>query len=104
MCEVKVKVGINLKKVMRWIGLVITIVVVFAISIKNVDYNSLANKNTRNLERLLSQNTYYVNGNVKNLITIDYDKMYVFQPYQSLDEMERQIEFLNESNRRKTIW
>ncbi len=93
-----------MKKVMRWIGLVITIVVVFAISIKNVDYNSLANKNTRNLERLLSQNTYYVNGNVKNLITIDYDKMYVFQPYQSLDEMERQIEFLNESNRRKTIW
>jgi len=91
LCEVRIKVGINLKKVMRWIGLAIAIVVVVVISIKIVDYNSLASKNTRNLERTLSQNTYYVNGNVKDLITIDYDKMYVFQPYQSLDEMERQI-------------
>ena len=78
---------------MRRIGLVIAIVVVVVLSIKIVDYNSLANKNARNLERTLSQNTYHVNGNVKDLITIDYDKMYVFQPYQSLDEMERQIGF-----------
>jgi|GEM_PF-3081506 len=78
---------------MRWIGLAIAIVVVSVISIKIVDYNSLASKNTRNLERILSLNNYYVNGNVRSLITIDYDKMYVFQPYQSLDEMERQIGF-----------
>ncbi|WP_088226168.1 hypothetical protein [Desulfosporosinus sp. FKB] len=82
-----------MKKVMRWIGLVIAIVVVVVISIKIVDYNSLASKNTRNLERTLSQDNYYVNGNVKDLVTIDYDKMYVFPPYQSLDEMERQIGF-----------
>ena len=78
---------------MRWIGLVIAIVVVSVISINIVNYNSLASKNIRNLERILSENINNVNGNVKNLITIDYDKMYVFQPYQSLDEMERQIGF-----------
>ncbi|WP_088189379.1 hypothetical protein [Desulfosporosinus sp. FKA] len=84
-----------MKKVMRWIGLVIAIVVVAVISIKIVDYNSLTSKNTRNLERFLSQNTYHANGKVKvkDLITIDYDKVYVFQPYQSMDEMERQIGF-----------
>lgn len=84
-----------MKKVIIWISLIIGIVLVFVIATKIVDYNSLASKNSRYLEQMLSDNSVKnsIHGNVKNLLNLDYDKMYVFEPYQSLDKMEKQIGF-----------
>ncbi|AFM40941.1 hypothetical protein Desaci_1964 [Desulfosporosinus acidiphilus SJ4] len=82
-----------MKRVLRWLGLIAAIIVISVLSVKIVEYNSLVSRNTRNLERILSQNTYSEKGNVKNLITFDYDKMYVFLPYLPRDEMEKQIGF-----------
>jgi hypothetical protein len=62
-----------------------------------MDYNSLSSKNTRSLEKVLSEDIklgkYSNEGMVKDLITINYDKLYVFEPYESVEEMERQLGF-----------
>lgn len=86
-----------MKRVMKWIGLMLAITLVFVIVTKIIDYNSLVSKNTRNLELILSKNAPSgldsANGNVKDLITFDYDTMYIFEPYQTVDEMEKKIGF-----------
>lgn len=85
-----------MKKIAKWIGLTIAIIVVFVIAVRISEYYSLVSKNTRNLEMILSENITSgrsENGNLKDLITLDYDKMYVFEPYQSISEMEKQIGF-----------
>jgi len=82
-----------LKKFLKLTFSVIVIIVVLAMFVKLIDYNSLVSKNTRYLEKNLSENVKITNGNVKDFITFDYDKMYVFEPYQSIEEMERQIGF-----------
>ena len=79
------------KKFLKLICSVIVIIIVLAILIKLIDYNSLVSKNTRYLEKTLSENVKITNGNVKDLLTFDYDKMYVFEAYQSIEEMEREI-------------
>jgi len=86
-----------LKKI---IGLIVLIIAIMGISItvlKIRDYNSLVSKNTRYLEQILSEDITSgkdsVSGNVKDLIILDYDKMYVFGPYKSVEEMEKQIGF-----------
>ena len=69
--------------------------ITIGIVIKLVEYNSLSSKNTRLLEKILSEDIklgkYSNEGMVKDLITIDYDKLYVFQPYESVEEMEKQL-------------
>ena len=82
-----------MKKFLKLTFSVIVIIVVLAMFVKLIDYNSLGSKNTRYLEKNLSENVKITNGNVKDLITFDYDKMYVFESYQSIEEMERQIGF-----------
>ena len=80
-----------MKKIIKWIGLIIIVIALLITATKIIEYNSLISQNTRQLERGLSQNL--ANGKVRNLITFNYDKMYVFEPYQSLDKMEKQIGF-----------
>lgn len=85
-----------MKKIIKWIGLTIAIIAVLVMAVRISEYNSLVSKNTRNLEMILSENITSgrsENGNLKDLITLDYDKMYVFGPYQPIDEMEKQIGF-----------
>lgn len=69
--------------------------ITIGIVIKLVEYNSLSSKNTRLLEKILSEDIklgkYSNEGMVKDLITINYDKLYVFQPYESVEEMEKQL-------------
>jgi hypothetical protein len=80
-----------MKKMIKWIGLIIIVIVILMTVIKITDYNSLVSRNTRQLEKRLSQNIE--NGTVRNLITFSYNKMYVFAPYQPLGKMEQQIGF-----------
>lgn len=82
-----------MKRLIKLTCWVIVIIVVLAIFIKVIDYNSLVSKNTRYLEQILSEGIKGTNGNVKDLITLDYDKKYVFESYQSVEEMEKQISF-----------
>jgi hypothetical protein len=86
-----------MKKIIKYIWFMVAIAVVRVITTKIVGYNSLVSKNTRNLGLILSKNitsgTDSVSGNVKDLITFDYDKMYIFEFYQTVDEMEKQTGF-----------
>jgi len=79
------------------IGWIVAIIMLFSTAIMIVESKSLVSKNTKNLELILSEiitsGEDSTNGNVKDLIALDYDKMYVFEPYQSLEEMEKQIGF-----------
>lgn len=75
-----------MRRIVKWIGLIVVVIVVLITAIKLIDYNSLVSQNTRQIEERLSQNTE--DGNVRNLISFSYDKVYVFEPYQSLDKME----------------
>lgn len=67
------------------------------ISIKLIDYNSLSSKNTRSLEKVLTEDIktkdHSNTGNVRDLITIDYDSVCVFDPYEPVGEMEKQLGF-----------
>lgn len=78
-----------MRQIVKWIGLVVVVFVILITAIKIIDYNSLVSQNTRQIEERLSQNTE--DGNIRNLISFSYDKMYVFEPYQTLDNMEKQI-------------
>lgn len=80
-----------MRQLVKWIGLIVVVIVVLITAIKLIDYNSLVSQNTRQIEERLSQNTK--DGNVRNIISFSYDKVYVFEPYQSLDKMKKQIGF-----------
>jgi hypothetical protein len=80
-----------MRRIVKWIGLIVVVLVVLVTAIKLIDYNSLVSQNTRQIEERLSQNAE--DGNVRDLISFSYDKVYVFKPYQSLDQMEEQIGF-----------
>lgn len=86
-----------MKRLIRLIGLIIAIILVLLIVTKITDYNSLVSQNTRLLEDVLSEDITSgkdsADGNVKDLITLEYDKVYFFGPYQSVEEMEKQIGF-----------
>ena len=55
--------------------------------------NSEINKNTNYLEEKLSKSVSEVSGITEDLFDFEYDKIYVFEPYQSKAEMEEQIGF-----------
>lgn len=80
-----------MRQIVKWIGLIMVVIVVLMTAIKLIDYNSLVNQNTRQIEQSFTQNTE--NGNARNLFSFSYDKMYVFEPYQPLNKMEKQIGF-----------
>ena len=81
-----------MRQIIKWIGLIIIVIAIITTATQIIEYNSLVSKNTRQLERsLISKNI--ADGKVSNLIGFNYDKMYVFEPYQSVDKMEKQIGF-----------
>lgn len=86
-----------MKKIIAGIGLILTIAITFVAIRRFIDYNSILNKNTRGIEQNFTQDTtsenYNISGNVSGLINLDYDKMFVLEPYQSKEEMEKQIGF-----------
>ncbi|MBU5428390.1 hypothetical protein KQI41_18535 [Tissierella pigra] len=84
-----------MKKFIKLAFICLGIIITIGIVIKLVEYNSLSSKNTRSLEKILFEDIklgkYSNEGMVKDLITIDYDKLYVFEPYESVEEMEKQL-------------
>lgn len=68
-----------MKKIIIGTVLILMIIITYIPIKKVIDYNSIASKNTRKLEKILSQGNV-VNGNVKDLIPFDYDRMIVFLP------------------------
>ena len=56
-------------------------------------WNSELNKNNRYLTEKLLNGASDASGTAGELFSFDYDKLYVFEPYQSKDEMEKQIGF-----------
>lgn len=56
-------------------------------------WNSQLNRNTRDLEKKLSASGGQVSGKTGKLFDFDYDELYVFEPYESKEEMETKIGF-----------
>ena len=86
-----------MRKFIEWIFLLAIIIVLSFVSGKIIDNNSLLSKNTRYLEELLTDEDSftedYGEGNVKDLIKLNYDKVFVFGPYESVENMEEKIGF-----------
>jgi hypothetical protein len=95
---VKCKVlGVKMKKINAGIVVIIAIVITLLALRVVLDYNSISSKNKRGIEQNLTKDitseNCSISGNVSGLINIDYDKMYVFEPYSSIEGMEKQIGF-----------
>lgn len=75
--------------------ILITISIIVAISVVAITYifnwSSKVNVNTRYLEYKLVHNQS--EGQVKDLINFNYDRVYVFEPYQSKESMESLVGF-----------
>lgn len=86
-----------MRKSIKWIFVFLLIVIIIGMVAKLLDYNSLSSKNTRLLDKVLTEDIkpkdHNNTGNVKDLITIDYDNVYVFGPYEPIEEMEKQMGF-----------
>lgn len=76
----------NIFKILFFMVVVISILVFMR-------WNSELNKNNRYLADKLLNGVSDTSGTVGELFDFDYDKLYVFEPYQSKDEMEKQIGF-----------
>lgn len=63
-----------MKRLIKLTCWVVVIIVALAIFIKVIDYNSLVSKNTRYLEQILSEGIKGTNGNVKDLITLQFSR------------------------------
>ncbi len=77
------------KKVWKILTGIIIVISIFLLIV----WNSGVNKNTRYLENKLSDPASQGSGLVKDLFNIEYDKVYIFEPYQSKEKMEAQIGF-----------
>lgn len=58
-----------------------------------MNWSSVVNVNTRNLENKLAHNLVQGQGQVKDLIDFSYDTVHIFEPYQPKESMELQIGF-----------
>ena len=76
----------NIFKILFFLMVVISIVVFMR-------WNSELNKNNRYLTDKLLNNVSDTSGTAGELFDFDYDEVYVFRPYQSKEEMEKQIGF-----------
>ena len=76
----------NIFKILFFLVVVISILVFMR-------WNSELNKNNRYLTVKLLNSDSDTSGTAGELFDFDYDKLYVFEPYQSKDEMEKQIGF-----------
>ena len=76
------------KKILT-LALIICIIAVFELKNKNIKESY----NTKSLEKTLSKSLNNKDNTCKYLFDFDYDKVYVFQPYLSKYEMEKEIGF-----------
>ena len=76
----------NVFKILFFLVVVISIIVF-------IRWNSELNKNNRYLTDKLLNSVPNTSGVAEELFNFDYDELYVFRPYQSKDEMEKQIGF-----------
>lgn len=58
-----------------------------------IGWNSELNKNNRYLNDKLLNSVSDTSGKAGELFDFNYDKVYVFSPYQSKDEMEKELGF-----------
>ena len=79
----------KIKKIL--ILLFITICTILYFKLKNGDIK--ISNNTKSLEKILSSSLNNKYNTCKYLFDFDYDKVYVFQPYLSKYEMEKEIGF-----------
>lgn len=79
------------KRRIIWIAVLSAAIIV--ITIFCVRFFSLNQKNTRILEKNLSQITQTERGRVEDLFTVDYDTLYVFAPYETKSLMQERIGF-----------
>ena len=78
------------KKIIAILFLVVTVLCIAIFTL----WNSEVNVNTRNLEKQLASHAKnQQEGYVKNLIPFTYDQVYVFEPYQTKEQMEAQLGF-----------
>ena len=86
-----------LKELRKWLFLVTIVFTVALFSRSIMGNNALVKKQTKSLEKILTKEIEFdkdsTEGKVKDLILLDYDKMYVFGPYEPVDKMEKQIGF-----------
>lgn len=86
-----------MRKFIEWLFLLVIIIAVAFVARKIIDNNSLLSKNTRYLEELLTDENNFTEGakegSVKDLIKLNYDKVFVFGPYESVEVMEEKIGF-----------
>lgn len=77
------------------------VICVAGMTVFGMKYFSVNSRNTRALEQSLTQEKETEKGKVAELISIDYDTLYVFAPYETKSRMENKIGFstgiLNES-------
>lgn len=66
----------------------------FVVALLNFGFKRVALiKNTKNLENKLSEGLYEEQGIANDLFDFDYDKMYVFNPYEPKSSMEGALGF-----------
>lgn len=86
-----------MKEFRTWLFLITIVFIVAVFSRSIMGNNALVKKQTKSLERILTKEIEFdkdsTEGKVEELINFDYDKMYVFGPYEPVDEMEKQIGF-----------
>lgn len=79
------------KKIFLMICIFFAILILLSLYLYNNSNNTL-NKNTKELADILLINDK-LNGKIQDLIKFDYEKIYVFSPYQPKKDMERTIGF-----------
>ncbi len=72
---------------------ILFLVFILLLTIFFIRWNSPLNRNTRYLEKKLSESAPQVSGKTGELFDLDYDELYVFGPYQPKEEMEVEIGF-----------
>jgi hypothetical protein len=86
-----------MKELRKWLFLITIVFMVALFSRSIMGNNALVKKQTKSLEKTLTKEIEFdkdgTEGKVEELINLDYDKMYVFGPYESVEEMEKQIGF-----------
>lgn len=86
-----------MKELRKWLFLITIVFMVALFSRSIMGNNALVKKQTKSLEKTLTKEIEFdkdgTEGKVEELINLDYDKMYVFGPYEPVEEMEKQIGF-----------
>lgn len=71
---------------------ILAVLIIIAVLIF-IRWNSELNRNNRDLRDRLLEGDLDSRGKAEELFQFDYDRVYVFEPYQSKDEIEEEIGF-----------